>query len=171
MRIPLAPVDGPDAATDAVAQISALRSGRISTLYRTLLHSGPIAAGWCELGTAVRYHSGLDDRLRELLTCLAASMTGAAYEWANHEPLALEAGASREQLDSLPQWQTCSTFSERDRAALQLADAVVRGDVSDADLALAREHFDERGLVEIAATAAYYLAVSRILQAFGVEPD
>jgi 4-carboxymuconolactone decarboxylase len=170
MRIPLAPTEGAGAHEDAVARIAALRSGEVSTLYRMLLHSGNVAAGWCELGTAVRYRSGLNDRLRELVICLVAGLTGASYEWASHEPLALDAGVTPEQLASLPQWRTGPGFSERDRAALQLAEAAVRGAVTDDDLAVAGAHFAHRGLVEVVATAAYYLATSRILQAFGVEP-
>jgi alkylhydroperoxidase family enzyme len=171
MRIPLAPTEGPGAAAEAVAQIAARRSGRVTKLFKTLLHSGDLAAGWCELGTAVRYQLALDDRLRELLTCQVAQRTAAAYEWANHAPLARAQGITDDELDSLPEWRSCASFSDRDRAALELADAVVAGRVTDDVFATASAHFDHRGLVEIAGTAAYYLAVSRILQSFGVEPD
>lgn len=168
-RVPPAPLTGPGAHADAVARIERLRDGTVSTLYRTLLHAGEVAAGWCELGTAVRWHSSLDDRLRELVTCQTAALTDASYEWAAHAPLAERAGITPGQLASLPDFETEPSFTERDRAALRFAQAVVTGTVDDALFAATDRHFDRRALVEIAATAAYYLAISRFLAACGVE--
>lgn len=168
-RIPEAPIDGPDADRVNVARIAELRDGRVSTLYRTLLHSGEVASGWCALGTAVRYGSSLDDRLRELVICQVAGVTEATYEWRHHEPLARAAGVTADQLASLPTWRGCVSFSDRDTAALQLADAVLVGAVDDEVFAAASAAFDRQELVEIVATSAYYLAVSRFLQAAGVD--
>jgi alkylhydroperoxidase family enzyme len=168
VRVPPAPLEGPDADEGAVRHIEALRGGRISTLYRTLLHSGPVAAGWCELGTAIRWSSSLDDRLRELLTCQTARLADAAYEWQAHAPLAEAAGVTPAQLASLPDWQDEPTFDVRDRAALAFVDAVLAGTVTDELFDATAEHFDRRGIVELAATASYYLAISRFLDACGV---
>ena len=170
-RIPPAAITGPDADTASVARISELRSGRISTLYRTLLHSGDIAAGWCALGTAVRWNSSLDDRLRELLTCYVARATDAAYEWEMHAPLARDTGVSQAQLDSLPRWRGCPTFDGRDRAALGFAEAVTDGTVDDDTFDRASAVFERRELVEIAATVSYYVAISHVLQACGVTTE
>lgn len=167
-RLEPAPVEGPDADRRNVERIAGLRGGRVSTLFRMLLHSGDLAAGWCELGTAVRWHSSLDDRLRELVTCFVARATGAEYEWRSHAPLARSAGVSDEQLACLPDWHTEPSFAARDRAALRLAAAVLDGTVDDGVFEAAAEHLDTRELVELAATTAYYLAISRFLQACDV---
>lgn len=167
-RIPPAPLTGPDADERSVARIVALRDGRVSTLYRTLLHSGPVAAGWCELGTAIRWQMSLDDRLRELVTCHTASLTDASYEWSAHAPLAQEAGVSPGQLGSLPEFEREPSFSPRDRAALRFVTAVVQAQVDDELFASTTEHFDRRAIVELAATASYYLSISRLLDACGV---
>ena len=169
VRIPPAPLEGPDADPDSIERIRQLRDGQVSTLYRTLLHSGDIAAGWCSLGTAVRWSSTLDDRLRELLTCQVARLTEASYEWQSHRPLALAAGVSEAQLASLPHWRDEPSFEERDRAALMFADRVVEGQVDDEAFTAVSRWFQRREVVEIAATSAYYLSISRFLQACGVE--
>jgi 4-carboxymuconolactone decarboxylase len=168
VRIPPAPLDDPGTDAEAVARIAALREGRITTLYRTLLHSGPLAAGWCELGTAIRWRSSLDDRLRELVTCQTARTCEASYEWNAHAPLARTAGVTAAQLSSLPAWRDEPSFDERDRHALAFVDAVLAGTVSDELFAATAAHFDRRELVELAATASYYLSISRFLAACGV---
>ncbi|QBI20484.1 carboxymuconolactone decarboxylase family protein [Egibacter rhizosphaerae] len=167
MRIPPAPVDGPDADAEAVARIRELRTGRISTLYRTLLHAGNVAAAWCGLGTAIRWETSLDERTRELVTCLVAALFDADYEWANHAPLAERAGVAPEQLAALPQWRDAG-FDAGDEAVLAFAEAVATGTVDDAVFDRASATLDRRVLVEVAATAAYYVAVGRFLDAFEV---
>lgn len=169
VRVPPAPIEGDEADAANVARIQDLRNGEVSTLYRTLLHSGDMAAGWCSLGTAVRWSSSLDDRLRELLTCHVARLTGASYEWRSHRPLALAAGVSEAQLASLPTWRDEPSLDQRDRAALAFGEAVVDGRVDDELFVATGEIFDRREVVEIAITAAYYLSISRFLHACGVE--
>lgn len=168
-RIPPAPVEGPDAPHEAIERIGAMRSGEISLLYRTLLHTPDIAAGWCALGTAVRWESSLDDGLRELATCLVASLVDATYEWRQHAGLALEQGATEQQLDSLPDWRTDATFTPREQVALTFVEAVVTQEVDDDVFARAGAEFSRQEVVELAATAAYYVAIARFLHACGVE--
>lgn len=167
-RVPPAPLEGPEAPTAAISRIHELRDGQVSLLYQTLLNAPDIAAGWCALGTAVRWSNSLDDRFRELMTCLVASLANASYEWRNHEPLARELGITQEQLACLPNWASCGTFSERDRAGLAFAEAVVTENVDDDLFEDTGEHFSLQERVEIAATAAYYVSISRFLHACGV---
>lgn len=167
-RVPPAPIDGPEADAAAVERIAQLRDGRITPLYRTLLHSGPVAAGWCELGTAIRWSSSLDDRLRELLTCQTARRASADYEWQAHAPLAAAAGVTAAQLDSLPAWWGEPSFDARDRAALAFTDAVLDSTVTDESFEATAQHFTRRETVEIAATVSYYLSISRFLAACDV---
>jgi|AntRauTorckE6833_2_1112554.scaffolds.fasta_scaffold63960_2 alkylhydroperoxidase family enzyme len=168
-RVPPAPIEGPDAAHEAIERIGTMRSGEISLLYRTLLHTPDIAAGWCALGTAVRWESSLDDGLRELVTSLVASLVDAKYEWRKHAGLALEHGATQQQLGSLPAWQTDPTFTPREQVALAFVEAVTAQQVDDDLFARAEDEFSRQEVVELAATAAYYVAIARFLHACGVE--
>ena len=66
IRVPLVePGTRPELA-EIEASILAQR-GRISELYRVLLNSGPLAAGWEAMLTAVRNKSSVPADLRELM--------------------------------------------------------------------------------------------------------
>lgn len=171
MRVPPVPLQGPEAPAEAVEHISRMRSGSVLTLYRLLLHTPEIGMAWCELGTAVRWRGLLDGRTRELLICLVASLNGDDYEWSHHAPLAESAGVTAEQLESLPDWRSCASFSEQDRAALGWAEGVTLGRAGEEEFATASVAFTRERLVEIAAVCAYYGAVSRFLRALDVRAD
>lgn len=168
-RVPPAPVEGDDAPRSAVERIQAMRSGEVSTLYRTLLNSPEIAAGWCALGTAIRWESSLDDSCRELVTCQVAARLGARYEWRKHEGLAKEQGVTDRQLATLPHWEDERSFTLRQRTALAFADAVTQGTVDDALFDQTEGVFGRQQTVELAATTAYYVCIARFLDACGVE--
>jgi AhpD family alkylhydroperoxidase len=151
-------------------EVRAQRGGVLPNLYRALLHSPQVCAGWLHLGTAVRSESGLEPRLRELVTCLVAAQTGAAYEWAHHSPLARREGVTDEQLAALAGDLDRGPFDERDRACLQLARCVVRNETAPEELfARVRGHLGDDGVVELAALASYYSAVARFLTVLDVQ--
>ncbi len=100
--------------------------GSVLHLYQMLLHSPPLAEGWLGFLTQVRQRLHLDGGLRELVIMQVAHLNGAPYEAEQHEPIALKHGITLEQLATLPDWQTESSFSLAQRAALRLADTMTR---------------------------------------------
>jgi len=87
--------------------------------------------------------------------------------------MARKSGVREAQIAALANWRTSAEFDEREKAALELAEGVTNGRVSDEAYARARRHFDEHDYVELAAVAAFYAMVGRMLDAMGVqlEPD
>ena len=83
------------------------------------------------------------------------------------------AGVSDEKIAALPDYRTSPLYSEAERAALQLADAMSAAhvEVPDGLFARLRGHFDEPQLVELAATAALENYRARFNRAFLVEPN
>jgi alkylhydroperoxidase family enzyme len=83
------------------------------------------------------------------------------------------AGVSDEKIAALPDYRTSLLYSESERAALELADAMSAAhvDVPDALFDRLREHFSEVQLVELAATAALENFRARFNRAFLVEPN
>jgi alkylhydroperoxidase family enzyme len=73
-RIPYADPDRPEV-QDIVRRITAER-GSVLHLYRMLLHSPPIAAGWLACFTAIRQQSSLPGDLRELVIMRIAIVNG-----------------------------------------------------------------------------------------------
>jgi len=92
-RIPYADPDRPEV-QDIVRRITAER-GSVLHLYRMLLHSPPIAAGWLACFTAIRQQSSLPGDLRELVIMRIAIVNGASYEAEQHAPIALREGLTQ----------------------------------------------------------------------------
>jgi len=144
--------------------------GRISTLYRVLLNSAPLARGWEALFTAIRNRASLPARLRELAILRIAGLNGARYEFDTHVPHAQKAGVSDEAIAALESGIVSNTLAPLDRLVLELTDAMTRDiEVPDALFERVREHFDAEKLVELVATIAAYNMVSRFLVALRIE--
>ena len=142
--------------------------GRISTLYRVLLNSAPIAQGWEAMLSAVR--ASLPARLRELVILRIAMLNGAPYEFDAHLPHARQAGVPDEAIAALRTGTVAQALEPVDRLVLELADAMTRDIVvPDALYERLKPHFDAQGLVELVATIAAYNMVSRFLVALRIE--
>ncbi|WP_030020216.1 carboxymuconolactone decarboxylase family protein [Streptomyces monomycini] len=79
---------------------------------------------------------GLDPLLVELLKIRASQINGCAFCLRMHVRDALQMGESPDRIAVLPGWEETDYFSETDRAALRLTEAVTRvadGHVSDED--------------------------------------
>lgn len=172
-RIPLVdPSAVPESLKPLAEQISHERGGRVPNLYKVLLNSPSIAAGWLHLGTAVRMESSLAGAMRELAICRVAQISGAEYEWRAHAPIAVKEGVSQAQIDELASWSTSQSFSPAQRAVLAYAEQVTRNfDADDATFAAVREHFNDQEIMELTATIGFYNMVSRTLRALRVDHE
>jgi len=74
------------------------------------------------VGTVARAN-GVDDRMRELILLHVSQLNGCAYCARVHVEGALAAGVSADVLGQLPVWRESGVFSERERAAFELAEA------------------------------------------------
>ncbi len=170
-RVPYPDVDQPDLAP-LVARIKTERGGRLLNLYRMLLHSPPIAAGWLALFTGIRQQSALPGRLRELVVLRVAVLNGAEYEFKAHVPFALREGLTQAQLDALKAGHPPEGLTDADEAALAYAEAMTRTvRVPDPVFAAVRRHLGDRELVELTATIAGYNLVSRVLEALKIDHE
>lgn len=169
----LIPYPPPSDATDRVAveaRARSARGGRLLNLYRMLLHSPPVADGWLALGTAVRYHTQLTGRQRELTICLIALLNDCDYEWVQHTPEAITAGVTRQELDHLATWRPSGVFGREDRAILGYVESVTLGNPIDDDLVREiRFVLNDRQVLELTAVAGYYTGLARFLLALRVD--
>ena len=85
----------------------------------------------------------------------------------------MKAGIPESKLHALPTFETSPTFTERERAALAFATAIVRDDeeVSDACWARVREHFSEPETVELVFAVGYQTFASKFAKAFALAPQ
>lgn len=153
-------------------KIRSERGGRMLNLYKMLLNSPPVAAGWLQLFTAIRQQCDLGGRYRELAVLRVAVINGAIYEYQAHLGFALEAGVTQAQIDALADWQHSALYSDAERAVLAYADAMTsQVHVADTVFDALRPHFNQRELVELTATIGGYNLVSRFLEALMVDAE
>ncbi|WP_156759824.1 carboxymuconolactone decarboxylase family protein [Microbacterium karelineae] len=98
---------------------------------------------------------GIDDRLRELVQLHCSQINGCAYCVRVHVERAQRAGITMDELGQIPVWRESGVFGDRERAALELAEAhtlIHREGVSD-------EVYDRVGAV---LTEREYVGVSWI---------
>ena len=168
LRVPLVvPGTKPELA-EIESRILAER-GRVSLLYQVLLNSGPIAAGWERLLTAVRKQTTIAGDLRELIILRVAVLNRAPFEFDAHAPIVTREGVSAVKIEALRQPQIADVFDAHERLVLQLADAMTRDiEVPDELMAALKLQYDAQSLVELVATVAAYNMVSRLLVALNV---
>src|SRR5277367_3081820 len=96
--------------------------------------------------------SGLERPLLELVKMRASQINGCAYCLDLHSKDARALGETEQRLYVLDAWEEAPFYSERERAALALTDAVTRiteGHVPDAVFERARAHFNEQELIAL----------------------
>jgi AhpD family alkylhydroperoxidase len=172
----MARIDYPDLEDSAleplVSRIKRERDGRLLSLYRMLLHSPPVAEGWLALFTAVRQHTTLPNRCRELVTLRVAAINRAAYQFAAHVSYARKAGVTEAEISALEAGREPAGLSAAEHAVIAYVDAMTRSvQVPDAVFANLRPHFDERQIVELTAVIGGYNLVSRFLEALQVDRE
>jgi AhpD family alkylhydroperoxidase len=108
---------------------------------------------------------GLDPLLRELVRIHASSLNGCAYCIDMHTKDARAAGESEQRIYSLPAWRETAWFTDAERAALALTEAVtlvhvdkVPRDVMDE----AARHFEPERLAQLVALLVTINAWNRI---------
>ena len=160
--IPLAPLP-----KDIAERVAALGAHQVN-LYRALAHAPDLLRAWMDFAWLLRGHTATSRRLRELMILRTALLHHSPYEWHQHRRMAAEAGVEGHKVAELTMWPTSPAFTEAERAALALTDALIEGDVPDEVNDALSEHFDPQARVELTLTAAFYCAVPRLLDALRV---
>jgi len=96
--------------------------------------------------------SGIEPSLYTLIKLRASQINGCAYCLDMHAKEARHEGESQQRLDVLPAWREVGLYSERERAALALTEAVTLvadGHVPDEVVDAARPHFSEDELARL----------------------
>jgi AhpD family alkylhydroperoxidase len=110
------------------------------------------ALGRAMFGLSSETAARLDRRLFELVKIRASQINGCAYCIDMHTKDARQAGETEQRIYSLSAWRETPFFTDRERAALEWAEAVTRvGDshVPDDLYERVSAHFDEAELVAL----------------------
>lgn len=116
---------------------------------------------------------GLEHRLLELVKIRASQLNGCAYCLDMHTKDARAAGESEQRLYALSAWRETPFYTERERAALDWAEAVTAigsGAADDACYGRIRSQFSERELVDLTLAIVAINAWNRMAIAFRTPP-
>ncbi len=145
---------------------------RIINLYKAAANSPKVLLNLIRLGNSIIGRMELPAKLREMTILRVAWLTGCEYEWAQHAAVALEAGLSQEQIDSISNWRNSGEFNDEERAVLQYTDEVAQKvKVTDRAFNTLRNFFNEQSIVELTLTVGYYGMIARLLVPLQVEVD
>jgi len=79
--------------------------------------------GFAKQVGAVAEEAGIDARLKEIVQIHASQLNGCAYCVRIHVDRAVTAGLDADVIAQIPTWRDSGVFTERERAALELAEA------------------------------------------------
>jgi len=108
--------------------------------------------------------SDLDDGIQELVRVRASQLNGCAYCIDMHTKDARHRGESEQRLYALSAWRDAPFFTDAERAALALTEAVtlLRDGVEDDLIDDARKYFDDAALAQLVYTIVVINAWNRI---------
>ena len=152
----------------------ALEAGGDLRLLGVLAHAQGAFRPWLRFSTALLSRLELSPLLRELaILQVAVLVSGGEYEWAQHAPLALAAGATAPQLEALRRGAAAdSAFSAEQVLALRFVEEVVRDGVPhDETRSAALDLLGPRQVVELLLVIGQYMMVARVIAAAGLEPE
>ena len=174
-RVPFLNAEDLPEHADLVDRIQGQRRGTLINVYRTLLHSPPLAESWFEHINRVRWGTDISGRLREIVIIRLGHLVSSAYVLRQHVPaLAAAEGMTLEECDALADWQGSELFDDAEKAVLAYVDAMARDIVVPDNIFMAlKDHYSDRQIVELTLMVGAYISHSRVLQALEVdlEPD
>ncbi len=174
MKQPLvSPLDGSeDAKLREMADFYQETLGFTPTSLFTMMRRPRIANAFLEMNQAVMENQGrVTSALKRLIAYLSSMTTGCRYCEAHAIRAAERYGASDDQLVNIWEYKTHPSFSEAERAALDLAIAAsqVPNAVNDAIAENMRKHWDEGEIVEIMGVVALFGYLNRWNDSMGTQ--
>ena len=98
---------------------------RAAQLAPRLSNAPKLARATLAAAQALRYDAVVSRSDKELIILRATQLARGDYQFGQHVRLAISCGITAEQIESLPRWRDSKLFSDRQRAVLAFADAMV----------------------------------------------
>jgi AhpD family alkylhydroperoxidase len=124
-------------------------------------------------GAIDRTSSPIEPALRSLLSVRVSQINHCRFCGDINAATLLQRGIGENKLWALEDWRASNLFDERERAALEYAQAVTLSDLEVDDLLMAqlRAHFDEDALIELTALTALQNMSGKFNAALDVPPQ
>ena len=144
--------------------------GVVLHVFQAMLNSPDISRPLSELGEYIRYRSPLDPAVREIAILATARECGSEYEWAQHEPVAREAGVTEAVIDAIRTGRAPMGIPAKEGVFVQAAKELLRdGTLSDTTFQAIEHLLGPLQTVDLIVLVGYYSMVARTIKALGVE--
>lgn len=157
----------PDSLPD---EYSHLKSKPARDVYRSIAHEPEVVRTLRGFIGATWEHSGLSDRVRELLLLAVAREIDSKYEWHQHVRIAILEGLSPEEIRAVADGDF-EGFTDEERAIMEFAQAAARFETTDAHVEALGEFIED---VEVSGTTALvgaYVGLGVIIDSLDVETE
>jgi uncharacterized peroxidase-related enzyme len=146
--------------------------GNVPYFFRTLAHRPEIFRTAAAHMEAVLKTGTLPTKLKELVVVRTSQLNCTAYCLASHTAISLRLGWTPEHIEALKNWRESTLFSEAEKEALHLAEAMTlnSNDYSDEELARLKRFYSEGEMVELMAAIGLFNYFNRFNNALQMEP-
>jgi len=141
---------------------------------KTMHHRPRIAYAFIEMNKAVMENKGrVTSALKRLIAYISSNAAGCRYCQAHAIRAAERYGASKDQMEHIWEYKTHITFTDAERAALDLALAasVIPNSVDDEVAKNVRKYWDEGEIVEIMGVISLFGYLNRWNDSMGTEME
>ncbi len=173
-RIALPDLERLDADQQAVADVVASGPrGGVRGPVRAWLRSPELAGHAQRLGEFLRWRTVLELRISELVILVTSRHYDSHFMWFNHVAHAQKGGIADDVIEAIKHRREPVFGKDDEAAAYRFATEILRDHhASDDSLAAVRQHFGDRGAIEIGALIAHYHSGAIALSLCDVElPD
>ncbi len=146
--------------------------GNVPYFFRTLAHRPEIFRTATAHMQAVLNTGTLPTRLKELAVVRTSQLNCTRYCLASHTAISLRLGWTPEHLEALKNWQESTLFSEAEKEAIRLAEAMTLDSLqwTDADMARLRRFYSEGEVIELMAAIGLFNYFNRFNNMLQMEP-
>jgi len=151
--------------------------GRLEGPFNAMLTAPSVGLPLQELGAAIRYRSGLSDRVREIAILAVAVHHECEYEWYAHIAVGRACGMTETEFDAIRAGVPAESFDNAERAAFDACRALLqRRALSDAEAGKYSAALGAEALTELTVLIGYYQTLQLLIGAWnaplpaGVDP-
>jgi 4-carboxymuconolactone decarboxylase len=139
--------------------------GGVPTPFLAMLDSPGLCHAIQGVGETIRYRTSMSDRLREIAILSAAAAYGSGYEWNYHDALAVTAGLTPDERQSVLDG-TGQALDAAERAIVRYVFTAVQDRRADqGHLSVIADGFGREIATEVTAIAGYYPLLALFLSA------
>jgi 4-carboxymuconolactone decarboxylase len=139
--------------------------GRLSGPFNALLYSPRIGQAVQQLGTAVRFGSGLTPRAREIAILEVARHAGSGYEWSTHATAGAAAGLTPDEIARIESGRDAASFDPCESTVRSVAQSLLATrDLPDQLYDRAGDLLGEALLVDVVVLVGYYQLLALLLR-------